>query len=234
MATYAAELPGRLRKDFTGTMALLRDENFQRLLVDYERAQRVFVRAYEAQDAVSSSWLVRGADGKEYKPDDYLVAFARFVKDNPAKVEAIGILLDRPKEWSTDALTELRHKLAATSERFTIPQLQKAHQLQYSKALVDIISMVKHAAREQEPLYNAEERVQHAFEKVTNGKQFTDEQQKWLDRIRDHMIANLSIDKEDFEVVPIFTRFGGWAPANRTFNNNLDNIIHDLNEAIAA
>ena len=48
------------------------------------------------------------------------------------------------------------------------------------------------------------------------------------------MITNLSIDKEDFEVVPIFARFGGWAPANRTFNNNLDNIIQDLNEAIAA
>lgn len=67
-----------------------------------------------------------------------------------------------------------------------------------------------------------------------NGKQFTDEQQKGLARIREHMIANLSIDKENFEVVPIFSRFGGWAPANRTFNNNLENIIRDLNEAIAA
>jgi len=94
--------------------------------------------------------------------------------------------------------------------------------------------MVKHSAREEEPLYTAEERVQHAFEKVTSGKQFSDEQQKWLDRIHEHMIANLSIDKEDFEVVPIFTRFGGWTPANRTFNNSLDNIIRDLNEAIAA
>jgi type I restriction enzyme R subunit len=234
MATYAAELPGKLRKDFSSTMGLLRDPAFQDLLINYERAQRLFVKAYEAEDAVSSAWLVRGADGKEYKPEDYLIAFARFVKDNPAKVEAIGILLDRPKEWGTDALTELRQKLAVTAERFTVPHLQKAHQLQYNKALVDIISMVKHAAREQEPLYNAEERVQQAFDKVTHDKQFTDEQQKWLDRIREHMIANLSIDKDDFEVVPIFARFGGWAPANRTFNDNLDNIIRDLNEAIAA
>lgn len=234
MAMYAAELPNRLRKDFTGTMSLLRDPAFQELLVNYERAPRTFIKAYETEDTVSSEWLVRGADGKEYKPEDYLAAFARFVKENPAKVEAIGILLDRPQDWSTDALSELRRKLTATPERFSVPQLQKAHQLQYNKALVEIISMVKHAAREEEPLYTAEERVQHAFDKVTDGKQFTDEQQKWLDRIRDHMIANLSIDKEDFEVVPIFTRFGGWVPANRTFNNNLDNIIRDLNEAIAA
>ncbi len=234
MATYAAELPRRLRTDFTGMMSLLRNPNFQDLLINYERSERLFVKAYETEDTVTSAWLVRGADGKEYKPEDYLVAFARFVKENPAKVEAIGILLDRPQEWSTDALSELRLKLTATPERFTVPQLQKAHQLQYNKALVDIISMVKHAAREQEPLYTAEERVQHAFAKATNGKQFTDEQQKWLERIREHMIANLSIDKEDFEVVPIFTRFGGWTPANRSFDDNLNNIIRDLNEAIAA
>jgi len=94
--------------------------------------------------------------------------------------------------------------------------------------------MVKHAARDQEPLYTASERVQRAFEKVTTGKQFNDEQQKWLERISEHLIANLSIDKDDFEVVPVFTRFGGWGRANQSFNNQLDNLLRDLNEAIAA
>ncbi|CAN5488309.1 type I restriction-modification system endonuclease [soil metagenome] len=234
MASYAADLANRLRRDFTGTMSLLRKPDFQSLLVNYPRAPRTFVIAYEAQDEVSSAWLVRGLDGKEYKPEDYLAAFARFVKENPAQVEAIEILLDRPRGWGTQALGELRQKLSATTERFTIDNLQKAHQVRYDKALVDIISMVKHAAREQEPLYTASERVQLAFIKVTAGKRFTDEQQKWLERIGEHLIANLSIDKEDFEVVPVFTRFGGWGRANRVFNNKLDDIIRDLNEAIAA
>lgn len=94
--------------------------------------------------------------------------------------------------------------------------------------------MVKHAAHEEEPLYPAEELVQQAFEKVTDGKRFTEEQQQWLDRIREHMMASLSIDKEDFDVVPIFARYGGWTPANRTFNDILEDIIRDLNAAIAA
>lgn len=234
MGAYAAGLPGMLKKNFTEAMALLRDEKFQNLLVSYPRAPRTFVIAYEAQDEVTSDWLVRGLDGKEYKPEDYLAAFGRFVKENPAQVEAIEILLDRPQGWSTQALSELRQKLNATPERFTVDNLQKAHRVRYDKALVDIISMVKHSAREEEPLYTAEERVQHAFDKVMAEKKFTVEQKKWLDRIREHMIANLSIDKEDFEVVPIFTRFGGWTPANRTFDNKLNNIIRDLNEAIAA
>jgi type I restriction enzyme R subunit len=234
MASYAAGLAATLRKDFTGTMSLLRKPDFQDLLVNYPRAPRTFIVGYEVQDEVSSAWLVRGLDGKEYKPEDYLAAFARFVKENPAHVEAIEILLDRPRGWSTEALGELRQKLNATNERFTVDNLQKAHKVSYDKALVDIISMVKHAARDQEPLYTAPERVKRAFETVTAGKHFSDEQQKWLDRIRDHLVENLSIDRDDFENVPVFTRFGGWGRANKTFNNQLDNIINDLNEAIAA
>ena len=234
MATYATGLANSLRKDFTGTMSLLRKPDFQDLLINYPRAPRTFVVAYEAQDDVSSAWLVRGLDGREYKPEDYLAAFARFVKENPAQVEAIEILLDRPKGWGTEALGELRQKLSATNERFTVDNLQKAHKVRYDKALVDIISMVKHAARDQEPLYTASERVQRAFETVTTGKQFSDDQQRWLDRIRDHLVENLSIDQDDFENLPIFTRFGGWGRANKTFNNQLGNIIRDLNEAIAA
>lgn len=234
MATFAAGLAATLRKDFTGTMSLLRKPDFQDLLVNYPRAPRTFIIGYEVQDEVSSAWLVRGLDGKEYKPEDYLAAFARFVKENPAHVEAIEILLDRPRGWGTEALGELRQKLSATNERFTVDNLQKAHKVRYDKALVDIISMVKHAARDQELLLTASERVHRAFETVTVGKQFSDEQQKWLDRIRDHLVENLSIDRDDFENVPVFTRFGGWGRANKTFNNELDNIINDLNEAIAA
>ncbi len=231
---YAAELPDKLRQEFSKTMALLRDETFQKLLTAYPRALRTFLVAYEAEDAVSSEWLVRGLDGREYKPEDYLVAFARFVTENPAQVEAIRILLDRPQDWGTLPLSELRQKLAATTERFTIQNLQKAHRLAYDKALVDIISMVKHAASEQAPLLTAEERVRLAFEKVTAGKSFTAEQQQWLDRIRDHLIENLSIDQEDFEELPVFTRFGGWGRANGVFDNHLNDIIQQINEAIAA
>ena len=234
MARFAQELSGKLRNDFTDTMNLLRNSAFQDLLVKYPRPSRTFLKAYEVEDDVSSAWLVRDLAGVEYKPDDYLAVFAHFVKENPSDIEAIEILLERPQRWSTQALTELRQKLSASPQRFTDDNLQKAHKLRYNKALVDIISMIKHAAREQEPLYTAEERVDRALANVTAGKQFNDEQNKWLQRIREHMIANLSIDQEDFEVVPIFSHYGGWGRANQIFNHQLNEILKNLNEAIAA
>lgn len=234
LGKYAADLPTNLRRDFTAAMALLRNPDFQRLLMDYPRAKRTFLISDETQDEVTSEWLVRGADGKEYKPADYLAAFMEYVRQNPSKIAAIKILLDRPRDWSTEALAELRDKLKDAPQRFTIPNLQKAHEIQYQKALVDIISMVKHAAKEESPLLTAEERVKIAFAKIISAKQFTPDQGEWLARIRAHLVENLSIDQEDFDTLPVFTRFGGWGRANKAFQGQLSSLLREINEAVAA
>jgi len=242
LGKFATSLPRALAATFTETMKLLRDPGFQDLLVNFPRPERRFLIAYEAVDEVSSEWLIRDGTGREYKPADYLLAFAQFVCDNPAHIAAIEILLGRPKEWNTGALTELRQKLAASKERFTFESLQRAHALHYHKALIEIISMVKHAARDEEPLLTAAERVDRALRRLAPRPsdaeswtvQFTEEQRRWLIRIRAHLIENLSIDREDFDVVPIFARDGGWPVANRVFVGRLEVIVRTLNEAIAA
>ena len=234
LARYAKGLAAALNDDFTGTMQLLRKKDFQNLLMNYPRKPRVFYVAYGTEDTVGSEWLIRAGIGQEYRPEDYLAAFARFITENEAEVDAIGILLSRPQDWGTDALDELRQKLTSAREHFTTENLQKAHVACYRKSLVDIISMVKHAAREQEPLLTAAERVERAFAIVAAGQPFTAEQQRWLDRIREHLIANLTIEPEDFDTLPIFTRDGGWAPANREFGGSLDSLLQKINEAVAA
>jgi type I restriction enzyme R subunit len=233
MARYAKELPNRLKEDFAGAMKLLRNEEFQDLLVNYDRAKRTFIEAPGVVDEVSSSWLVRGADGKEYKPEDYLTAFAQFVKDNPGHIEAIRILQKSPEAWGTSALSELREKLAKAPQRFTEENLQKVHEVHYHKALVDVISMVKRAADGESPLLTATERVEKAFAKVTAGETFTPEQQQWLMSIKEHLVKNLSIDQDDFDSMPIFARIGGWGRANKVFADQLPQLIHSFNQAIA-
>jgi type I restriction enzyme R subunit len=48
------------------------------------------------------------------------------------------------------------------------------------------------------------------------------------------MVQNLSIDDEDFDLVPVFTRDGGLVAARRAFGGELDSILRRLNEAVAA
>ena len=95
-----------LKEDFTTTMKLLRDKKFQDLLINYPRAKRQFLIGYEVQDEVSSEKLILGE-----KPADYLNSFMQFVKNNPEHILAIKILLEKPKDWNTSALNELREKL---------------------------------------------------------------------------------------------------------------------------
>jgi type I restriction enzyme, R subunit len=233
VARFARELQAKISNDFAATMTLLRNPTFQDLLVNYPRPKRTFVVAYPTEDTVTSEWLVRES-GREYKPADYLAAFARFVQENPLPIEAIRILLDRPQDWSTDALAELRQKLATTPERFTQENLERVHAARYHKNLVDIISMVKHAAKEEEPLLTAAERVERAFAKIGAGRQFTEEQKKWLDRIRAHLAVGLSIDRADFENVPVLLDAGGWNAAAKVFEGRLNDLLDRLNEAVAA
>lgn len=234
VAAFATELPKTLRRDFAGTLKLLRDSGFQDLLVNYQRKPRHFYVADKTQDAVSSEWLVRGGDGREYKPEDYLKAFAEFVRVHETDIDAIAVLLKTPHRWNPDALQQLRQKLATAPQRFTTDYLQKAHEIQHKKALVDIISMVKHAADDQNPLLTATERVEKAFAKITASRAFTPEQQQWLDRIRTHLRENLSIDREDFESQPVFTHYGGWGRASSVFAGQLPELIQQLNLAMAA
>ena len=94
--------------------------------------------------------------------------------------------------------------------------------------------MVKHAADEKQPLLTAQERVERAFQRLSQGQSFTTDQKRWLDRIHAHLVENLSIDPEDFDDLPIFSRDGGLLAVRRAFGPRLDSLLRELNEGIAA
>jgi type I restriction enzyme R subunit len=51
--------------------------------------------------------------------------------------------------------------------------------------------------------------------------------------IRDHIAANLSIEKDDFELAP-FNREGGLGKAHQLFQEGLQTIIEKLSAALVA
>jgi type I restriction enzyme R subunit len=153
---------------------------------------------------------------------------------NPNHIEALEILLRRPKEFDTKQLKTLREKLATQPDdlvdKFTEKNLRRA----YNQKLADIISIIRYAAKGGE-LLTVERRVDKALMKIKSGRSFTEEQDKWLDLIRRHLIENLLMEKEDIETLPIFTREGAsWNKLNKVFGSKLEEIIHEINEAIAA
>ena len=216
---------------FSSVMELLRDPKFQDELVNFERAKRVFLVGYEIKDDVSSE-LLFAREGSVLKPEDYLLAFSKFIKENETAIEAISVLLNRPKQWNTGVLNELKRTLKLNT--FFEEDLQKAHKSVYHKDMVDIISMIKHAAKETEPLLSPEERVNLAILKVTDGIKLTEEQQKWMGYIKEHLKLNMTLDENDLKEAPVFTDRGGFKIFKKVFPGNYSTIIHEINTAIAA
>lgn len=234
LGRFGETLPHLLRQSFQDTMRVLRDPEFQQLLINYPRSRRTFLVAPGVTDTVSSEWLIRSGTGKEYQPSEYLAAFTSFVRTHQDDVEALRILFSRPRQWGAESLRELRHALTLAPEHFTETNLQRAFDRTYNKALVDIISMVKHAAVDTSALLTAEERVNRAVNRLVEGRLLTDAQRQWMHYIRQHVIANLSIEREDFEVIPVLSDHGGWGRANRVFEGRLAELLEDLSEELVA
>ena len=228
---FADELKNNIENDFIDTMNILRNEEFQNLLVNYPRNDKSFIRAVDYVDEVTSGRVNR-YDGTSTTTKDYLNEFCEFVKNNKEQVEAIKLLFDSPKDWNTSALKEINDLLKQND--FKVETLQKIYGSVYHKSLVDIISIIKHAVKEDEELLTSEERVTRAINKLKEEINFSPDQEKWLELIKNHLIENLTIDKDDFELLPVFTRKGGISVAKRIFNGIFDTIISRLNELIAA
>jgi type I restriction enzyme R subunit len=228
MGAFAKKLPGQLKQDFAGAMKLLRNRDFQKLLLAYPRAKDPFTSTLGEKDTVSSQRLERY--GKFDSAEDYLDAFAEFVKANTDKVAALSVLIQHPKDWQPAVLEEL--KRAISQHGFEPEKLQRAHRARGFKALADVISMVKHAAAEQAPLLTAEERVNRAMDTFLGAHMPTAEQMQWLSLVREHLVKNLSMDEADFDLTPLLEMRGGKARARKVFPD-LPELVAALNEGVA-
>ncbi len=232
IADFAMTLEDKLSKNWAVTIKILQSEAFLHICENYQRPKREFVIAETAEDLVTSEVIFRAADGKELKPADYLAMFEEFVRKNPEHIDAIDILLNKPKEFHTDELKALREKLATRPDNLVDKFNERNLRRAYNKELADIVSIIRHAAKNDE-LLTVESRVERALAKVKAKHQFTESQEKWLEHIRYHLVTNLLIEKDDIDTLPIFTRQGmNYLKLNRLFDGKLDELLKEINEAV--
>jgi type I restriction enzyme R subunit len=79
-----------------------------------------------------------------------------------------------------------------------------------------------------------EERFYQWLEHQDRQQRFTTEQLEWLEMIKEHLAANLTIEEDDFEYSP-FGDKGGIYKAHALFDDDeLDAILNELNDVVAA
>jgi type I site-specific restriction endonuclease len=106
------------------------------------------------------------------------------------------------------------------------------------KLLTNILSLIRFAIGESDVLEPFPETVNHRFDnwlaqQEKLGKKFSPEQMEWLTMIKDHIATSLNIEMDDFEYAP-FHEKGGLMKVYRLFGNDLNNVLEELNEVLAA
>jgi len=104
--------------------------------------------------------------------------------------------------------------------------------------LTNIISLVRFAIGTADSLEPFPDTVEQRFrrwlrEQEGLGREFTPEQIQWLEMIKDHIATSVVVQKEDFENTPFHER-GGLVRAHRLFGEQLETILDEINETLAA
>ncbi|MFB6199886.1 MAG: type I restriction-modification enzyme R subunit C-terminal domain-containing protein [Candidatus Nanohaloarchaea archaeon] len=187
------------------------------------------VKADDVTDQIQSSgYVFRTEEGEEMKPDDYISAFEKYIRNNKHQIDAIKAIENKPSELKREDLEKLNEKLRERSENFTEEKLKKA----YSEEMTDLVGLIKHALGEQE-FPTTEERVEKAFEAWEQNQEFTEEEKKWLQMMKEHFKREKTIKKEDFQDIP-FIRKGGWDAAAEAFGGEekLKDTLQKLNNEV--
>jgi type I restriction enzyme, R subunit len=238
MAKAAATLLQEAAKPFQDPKLreLLSDiKNKTELTIDHVSQDQVIEAGFSA-DALARARII-------------VHSFEEFIKKHKDEITALQILYSKPYKHrlTFESIKELADAIEKPPYLWNESQLWQAYAaLEKSKVrgarskriLTDLVSLVRFAIHQDNELVPFPERVDQNFnawlaQQEKNGKKFSDAQRHWLEMIRDHVAANLSIEKDDFELAP-FNREGGVGKVHQLFGTELNQIIEELNGALAA
>ena len=102
----------------------------------------------------------------------------------------------------------------------------KGARLRDRRTLADIVSVVRFAIGGADELEPFADGVRERFQgwlamQETAGRAFTEEQVRWLEAIRDHIVGSVSMEMSDFQYAP-FNRQGGLGKAYELFGDKLE------------
>ena len=166
--------------------------------------------------------------GNGSKPEDYLDAFADYVRSNLNEIAALNIVCTKPKELTREGLRSLR--LTLDREGFTTQQLNTAiSQMTNEEIAADIISLIRRYAIGS-ALISHEARIRRAVDKLKKAHGFSKQEMNWIARMEKYLMEESVLNVTVFDEDGRFKAQGGFVKINKVFGNKLESIILELNE----
>ena len=181
--------------------------------------------------------------------EQVITSFRDYIEKHKAEITALQLLYSRPyrHRLTEPMLKELEKKLREEHAAWTEDRLWDAFAAVAPKKVkgrsqagrfADLVALVRFALEREQTLQPFAQTVNQRFiewieRNISKDIVFSPEQRAWLELIRDHIAAAISIEPNDFNYAP-FSQRGGLGKAHQLFGTDLPKLLDELNEVLAA
>ena len=221
------------------------DPKLRELLIEIKKKNELTIDHVSQDQVIEAGFSVEALA----RARTIVQSFEQFITQHKDEITALQVLYSKPykQRLKFEDIKDLAAAIEKPPYLWNESQLWQAYAaLEKSKVkgasgkriLTDLVSLVRFAIHQDNELVPFPEKVNANFkawlgEQESRGKNLTDEQRHWLEMIRDHIAANLAVDRDDFEYAP-FAQEGGLGKVHQLFGNDLNSIIEEMNGALAA
>lgn len=231
------KLVGAAASVFTGPLIELIDviRRDKEQTIDHDNLDRVMRAEWEGDTTENAKALAQD--------------FETYLEENQDEIEALTIFYSQPARRSKvtyamikevlDRLRKDRPKLAPLRVWQAYAHLDEYKGSNPASELTALVALLRRVCSIDKTISPYAETVRKNFQEWIMkrhsgaGEKFTEEQMEWLRMIRDHVITSFHVERDDLDMAP-FDAKGGIGRMYQLFGERMDQVISELNEALAA
>lgn len=237
-AALAAEMRTEAAKVFD-------EPKLRKLLVELKQMSEILIDAISTDSVIGKGFDLEAAKRKT-------TDFRRFIDENKDELTALQVLYARPyarRRLTSAAVRDLRDAMVRPPWLLEPQEVWGCYKRLYgatgrvrepspSRILTDVVALVRFALDQTDVLQPLKSDIEARFNlwlgrEKKAGREYSDEQLRWLMLIRDHIAANVEMTLDDLQELPDFADRGGRIAANRLFGKDrLPALIDELNDTL--
>ena len=175
--------------------------------------------------------------------------FRQHLEANRDEIEALTIFFAQPhrrRELTYAMMREVCDRLTSDKPRLSPLRVWQAYALldeykggQPVSELAALVALIRRVCGIDATVSPYSDTVRRNFQNWImtrhrgGGEKFNEEQMAWLRMVRDHIITSFHIERDDLDMAP-FDAKGGMGQMYKLFGDRMDDVIDELNEALAA
>lgn len=182
------------------------------------------------------------------KAEAMIQDFTDYIAANKDEITALSLFYGQPyqrRELTFQMIKEVLEKLKLDKPMLApvyvwdaYARLEGVRGDSPKNELVALVSLIRRVTGLDQSLIAYDKTVDKNFQTWVFGKQagvlkFTEEQMRWLRMLKDHVVTSFHVELDDLDFTP-FDREGGRMKMYQLFGDRMDEIMEELNEALAA